>query len=77
MIKAAQAATFLTDAEILKLTGVSHKDKDRHRLMIAELVRLGIPHYVNRASKIIVVRAVIEGGRATVAQSWTPTLARA
>lgn len=53
--------TFLTDAEILKLTGVSHKDKDRHRLMVAELVRLGIPHYVNRASKIIVVRAVIEG----------------
>lgn len=69
--------TFLTDSEILKLAGVSHKAKDRRLLVIAELVRLGIPHYVNRADKIIVVRAVIEGGRATVAQSWSPSLARA
>jgi hypothetical protein len=53
---------FLTVEELAELTGIKiGKNKQtREQLQAAELTRLGIPHYVNIAGRVIVARAIIE-----------------
>lgn len=54
---------FLTVKELAELTGIKtgKNKKTREQLRYAELLRMGIPHYVNIAGRVIVARAVIEG----------------
>jgi hypothetical protein len=54
---------FLNAEELAELTGIKigKNDKTREQLQAAEVARLGIPHYVNIAGRVIVARAIIEG----------------
>lgn len=53
---------FLTAEELVELTGIKigKNKKTREQLQATELTRLGIPHYVNIAARVIVARAIIE-----------------
>ena len=53
---------FLTAEELAELTGIKigKNEKTREQLQAAELTRLGIPHYLNVAGRVIVARAIIE-----------------
>ena len=54
---------FLTAEELAELTGIKigKNKKTREQLQAAEVARLGIPHYVNIAGRVVVARAIIEG----------------
>ncbi|MEY2689498.1 MAG: hypothetical protein RL375_3697 [Pseudomonadota bacterium] len=71
--------TFLTAQEVAELTGIrtGKAGKSREQLQIAALVKMKIPHYVNAASRPVVVRAVISGGQAEPepVATWQPRLA--
>lgn len=71
--------TFLSQEEVRELTGVrtGKKGRTRTQLQAQALKKMKIPHYVNAAELVIVVRAVIEGGRAkepAPAPTWQPAL---
>jgi hypothetical protein len=68
---------FLTAEELAELTGIKigKNKKTREQLQAAELSRMGIPHYVNAGGRVIVVRAILEGGRrqdAPPKETWEP-----
>lgn len=71
---------FLTPDEVAELTGVriGRKGKTREQLQIAQLKAMRIPHYVNAIDRPIVVRALLEGGSASLAKppapGWEPGL---
>lgn len=62
---------FLTRQELATLTGCSYK-----RLQIAELRRLGIPHFINRAGYPIVVKAILEGRKEPANDEWQSNVLR-
>lgn len=70
---------FLTPAELAELTGIKigQNKKTREQLQAAELTRLGIPHYLNVAGRVIVARAIIEGRHAAAPppsrSRWEPS----
>jgi len=62
-------SAFLTEDEVWTLTS-----KKWHALQVKELVRLGIPHWVNASGRPVVARSAIDGTR-TQAQNeeeWIP-----
>lgn len=68
---------FLTAAELAELTGIKigKNKKTREQLQAAEVARLGIPHYVNIAGRVIVARAIVEGRPADAPaqrERWEP-----
>lgn len=69
-------STFLQPEEISDLSGVriGKKGKTREQLQSAALTRMRIPHYVNAAGRVVVVRAVIEGRPSDAPQrrTWEP-----
>ena len=73
-------AMFLTPEEVAGLTSVhgGRKGMTRSERQIGQLRKMKIPHYVNAAGRPVVVRAIIEGGKATPAvphDTWEPRLA--
>lgn len=71
-------STFLTQDDIIELTGISQgkAGKTRFELQIAALKKMKVPHYVNAAGRPVVARAVIEGAaRPEIPQqTWEPRL---
>lgn len=67
---------FLSPQEIADLTGIrgGKKGCTREQLQAKELTRLRIPHYVNKADRVVVVRAVLEGRQAAAEprKRWEP-----
>ena len=51
-------ATFLDDEELRQLTGFAHKAKQ-----VAQLRRMGIPFWLNAASRPVVARSALEGSK--------------
>ena len=73
-------AMFLTPEEVACLTSMHGgcKGKTRSERQIGQLRKMKIPHYVNAAGRPVVVRAIIEGGKATPVaahDTWEPRLA--
>ncbi|MNY72830.1 hypothetical protein D3C86_2114780 [compost metagenome] len=61
---------FLSDDELAELTGRKVKSKQ-----IEQLKKRGVPFYVNASGRAVVVRSVLEGGRAKAEpekRGWMP-----
>jgi len=62
--------TFLNEQELAALTGFKLKSKQ-----VEQLKKMGVPFYVNAAGRAVVVRSVVEGGKAQPApekRGWMP-----
>ena len=68
---------FLDPDEVADLSGVriGKKGRTREQLQSSALTRMRIPHYVNEAGRVVVVRAMIEGrpAEAPKQRTWEPS----
>lgn len=72
----ADAAMFLDDEEIATLTGIRRGQGgvSRDALQAEHLRKIGVPFYLNRRGRPLVVREVLTGARVVPAAKpkWTP-----
>lgn len=63
--------TFLSDAELVQLTG-----RRRKSLQVAALRQMGVPFVVNAAGRAIVARSAFEPGQVAAPKPWQPAVLR-